>query len=151
MSEDIRDTHVQNVNRNALKVAIECERARACERTLERSGHKCNKENGIEKERKHDKDDNQKIQRKNKQKIGKVNSIAVAILAATAISFRFKLLQMYTHKWKESIESEETSNRDEEKRTKNGIDRWKRQTYFRAFAFKHTHTQHLVIKSVLSK
>lgn len=64
MCEDIRDTHVQNVNRNALKVAIECERARACERTLERSGHKCNKENGIEKERKHDKDDNQKIQRK---------------------------------------------------------------------------------------
>lgn len=105
MCEDIRDTHVQNVNRNALKVAIECERARACERTLERSGHKCNKENGIEKERKHDKDDNQKIQRKNKQKIGKVNSIAVAILAATAISFRFKLLQMYTHKWKESIEA----------------------------------------------
>lgn len=49
---------------------------------------------------------------------------------------------MYTHKWKESIESEETSNRDEEKRTKNGIDRWKRQTYFRAFAFKHTHHTH---------
>lgn len=31
--EDIRDTHVQNVNRNALKVAIECKRACACAHT----------------------------------------------------------------------------------------------------------------------
>lgn len=49
LHEDVRDTHVQNVNRNALKVAIECMSVRVRVRFM-RFGHTSNKEYGKKEE-----------------------------------------------------------------------------------------------------